>query len=66
MQSKPIVHEVYAGQFDVVADPLTIAIPRDEIIAQMVTAGEAETLDRVCVSVAVVLDALTSASLAAV
>ena len=65
MNQQPTTYEVYAGQFATLADPLSIAIPREELIAHMVTEGEVETLDRICVAVAVVLDAITSASLEA-
>lgn len=64
MEQQPIATEFYAGQFDTLADPLSIAIPREEILAEMVVAGESESLDAVCVAVAVVLDALTQAALA--
>ena len=64
MEQQPTRYEVYAGQFDTRPDPLFIAIPREEIVAEMVVSGERETLDRVCVAVAVVLDAITGASVA--
>jgi len=51
----------YAGQFEPAPDPLHIAIPREEIVLEMATRGESATLDRVCLSVAVVLDAIASA-----
>lgn len=52
----------YPEQFAPVPDPLHIAIPRDEILLEMVTRGEDVTLDRVCTAVAVVLDALAGAA----
>jgi hypothetical protein len=61
MERQPTTTSCYPGQFDVAIDPLTIAIPRQEIIVEMVSRGEDVTLDRVCLAVAVVLDALTSA-----
>ncbi|HSG90703.1 MAG TPA: hypothetical protein VLA56_15920 [Pseudomonadales bacterium] len=61
MERQPTTTSCYPGQFDVSIDPLTIAIPRQEIIIEMVSHGEEITLDRVCIAVAVVLDALTDA-----
>lgn len=61
MQTRPTQPCVYAGQFDLVADPLAILIPRDEIICEMVLRGEDATLDRVCIAVAVALDAVAVA-----
>ena len=61
MQTRPIEQCVYTGQFELAADPLAILIPRDEIIFEMVLRGEDETLDRVCIAVAVALDAVADA-----
>lgn len=61
MYQLPSTYEVYAGQFETRPEPLHIAIPREEIVAEMLVSGERETLDAVCVAVAVVLDALTAA-----
>ena len=62
MERQPTTYEVYAGQFDAPADALAIAIPREEIVTEMIVSGERETLDAVCVAVAGVLDALTEAA----
>ena len=63
MEQRPTAIKFYTGQFDTLADPLSIAIPRDEILAEMVATGESASLDAVCIAVAVVMDALTQASL---
>jgi hypothetical protein len=52
----------YPGQFEPSRDPLMVAIPREEIITEMARCGEDRTLDLVCISVAVVLDAITRVS----
>lgn len=49
----------YPGQFETLRDPLAVAIPREEIITEMARCGEDRTLDLVCISVALVLDAMT-------
>lgn len=64
MQPQPLEHACYPGQFEVAADAFCIAIPRQEVIVEMVTRGEEVTLDRVCVAVAVVVDALAAAGAA--
>mgnify|MGYP006295888157 CR=1 FL=1 len=50
--------EVYPGQFDPLPDPMHIAIPREEIVQAMIEQGEETTMDRVCMAVVVILDAL--------
>lgn len=49
----------YPGQFETPREPLAVALPREEIITEMARCGEDRTLDLVCISVAVVVDALT-------
>ena len=56
------VHSAYPGQFAPAPDLLYVAIPRVEIAAEMVTRGEHEALNDVCLSVAVVA-AMTGAAL---
>ena len=51
----------YPGQFATTPDLLHVAIPQIEIVSQMVEHGEHEALNSVCLSVAVVADALTAA-----
>jgi hypothetical protein len=51
----------YRGHLDPVPDPLHVAIPREEIVLEMVSRGEEVTLDRVCTAVAVALDATQTA-----
>jgi hypothetical protein len=56
---------VYSDQFVTAEDLLHVAIPRVEIIAEMSVRGEQETLDDVCMAVAVVADAVGTAQLLA-
>lgn len=51
----------YPGQFSTTPDLLHVAIPRVEIIAEMAVRGEHETLDDVCLAVALVADAIGAA-----
>lgn len=46
----------YPEQFATTPDLLHVVIPRQEIIAEMTRRGEDETLDDVCLAVAVVAD----------
>ena len=48
----------YPGQFSTTPDLLHVAIPRMEIITEMGVRGERETLDDICVAVALVADAI--------
>ncbi len=57
------VNSVYPGQFAPLPDLLHVAIPRVEIAAEMVTRGEHEALNDVCLAVAVVADAIGAALL---
>jgi hypothetical protein len=57
--------ERYPDQFATTPDLLHVAIPRVEIIAEMSVRGEQETLDDVCMAVAVVADAVGTAQLLA-
>ena len=57
------VGSIYPGQFAPTPDLLHVAIPRVEIAAEMVTRGEHEALNDVCLCVAVVADALGAAML---
>lgn len=52
---------LYVGQFDTCPDPLHVAIPRMEIIAEMAVRGEHEALNDACLAVAIVADALCEA-----
>jgi hypothetical protein len=51
----------YIGQFAAAIDLLHVTIPRDEIVAQMLERGEQDTLNDVCLAVAVVADAIANA-----
>ena len=51
----------YAEQFETTPDLLHVVIPRGEIIAQMTLRGEDETLNDVCLAVAIVADAIGGA-----
>jgi hypothetical protein len=51
----------YTEQFATTPDLLHVAIPRVEIIAEMTMRGEQETLDDICLAVALVADAIGTA-----
>lgn len=55
----------YPDQFATTPDLLHVAIPRMEIIAEMTVRGEQETLDDICLAVALVADAIGIAQLLA-
>lgn len=57
--------KIYPEQFATTPDLLHVAIPRMEIIAEMTVRGEQETLDDVCLAVALVADAIGLAQLLA-
>ena len=63
LAQRPTEIEHYAGQFAPLADPLAIAIPCEEILAEAVAIGERAALDAVCLAVAVALEALTQAAI---
>ena len=56
----------YDGQFAVLDDLLIVAIPQREIVEAMVTNGEQQALNDVCLSVAVVAEAIAAAQTSAV
>jgi hypothetical protein len=47
----------YTGQFAMTDDLLHVTIPREEIVAR----GEQDTLNAVCLAVAIVADAISNA-----
>ena len=51
----------YPGQFDPSPDPLFVAIPRVEIISEMARRGDDRALNDVCLSVAIVAEAMNAA-----
>ncbi len=51
----------YPEQFSTTPDLLHVVIPRLEIVAEMTVRGEDDTLNDVCLAVAVVADALSTA-----
>lgn len=51
----------YSEQFSTTPDLLHVVIPRLEIVAEMTVRGEDDTLNDVCLAVAVVADAIASA-----
>ena len=51
----------YSGQFAVTPDLLHVTVPQAEIVAEMIKRGEQETLNDICLAVAVVADAIGSA-----
>jgi hypothetical protein len=59
------VARIYPEQFATTPDLLHVVIPRNEIIFEMSLRGDDETLDDVCLAVAVVADALGLAMAAA-
>ena len=63
LAQRPIEIEHYAGQFAPLADPLAIASPCEEILAEAVAIGERAALDAVWLAVAVTLEALTQAAI---
>ncbi len=60
----PVV-KPYPGQFSTTPDLLHVAIPRVEIIAEMAVRGEHETLDDICIAVALIADAICTAQIKA-
>jgi hypothetical protein len=54
----------YSGQFATTPDLLHVTIPQGDIVPEMIKRGEQETLNDICLSVAVVADAIASAQLA--
>jgi len=54
----------YPEQFATTPDLLHVAIPRLEIVAEMAARGEHETLNDVCLAVAVAADAISMAMVA--
>ncbi len=61
----PAARNTYPDQFATTPDLLHVAIPRMEIIAEMSARGEQDTLDDVCLAVALVADAIGLAQLMA-
>lgn len=57
--------ETYPGQFSTAPDPLHLAIPRMEIVAEMALRGEHEALNDACLAVALTADAVANAKLVA-
>ena len=51
----------YGGQFALTPDLLHVTIPQHEIVSEMLKRGDQETLNDVCLAVAVVADAIASA-----
>ena len=52
---------VYSDQFAVTPDLLHVTIPQQEIVNEMLKRGEQETLNDVCLAVAVTADAIACA-----
>ncbi len=52
----------YPEQFATTPDLLHVAIPRLEVVAEMAARGEHETLNDVCLAVAVVAEAISRAN----
>jgi hypothetical protein len=61
MDRQQLAPSIYPGQFELARDPLHIAIPREEIVQAMALDGEELVLNRVCMAVAVILDAVEHA-----
>lgn len=53
----------YPEQFAITPDLLHVVIPRQEIIAEMAVRGQDDTLNDVCLAVAVVAEAISYAQL---
>ena len=54
-------HRYYTGQFSTTPDLLHVTVPQSEILREMVRRGEQETLNDVCLAVAIVADAIAAA-----
>ena len=54
-------NEYYPGQFAPAPDPMHLAIPRMEIVAEMALRGEHDALNDACLAVALTADALALA-----
>ena len=52
---------IYPGQFATAPSLLHVAIPRVEIVAEVQSRGEHDTVSDVCLAVAVVADAISLA-----
>jgi hypothetical protein len=48
----------YPGQFELAPDPLFVAIPREEILREMVRRGDERALNDVCLAVAIAAEAV--------
>ncbi len=51
----------YSGQFATTPDLMHVTIPHAEIVAEMERRGEHQTLNDVCLTVAIVADAINAA-----
>lgn len=51
----------YSGQFAVTPDLLHVTVPQAEIVIEMTKRGETETLNDICLAVAIVADAIVAA-----
>ncbi|XOV81572.1 MAG: hypothetical protein ACFHXK_11880 [bacterium] len=51
----------YSGQFAVTPDLLHVTVPQAEIVTEMTRRGETETLNDICLAVAIVADAIVAA-----
>ena len=56
-------HRYYAGQFSTTPDLLHVTVPQSEILREMVRRGDQETLNDVCLAVAIVADAIAAAQI---
>ncbi len=56
----------YSGQFATTPDLMHVTIPHAEIVSEMERRGEHQTLNDVCLTVAVVADAIAAAQEVAV
>ena len=52
---------LYSGQFAITPDLLHVTVPQAEIVSEMLKRGEQDTLNNICLAVAVVADAISSA-----
>lgn len=51
----------YGGQFAVTPDLLHVTLPQSELVAEMLKRGEQDTLNDICLTVAVVAEAIGAA-----
>ena len=54
-------NQFYKGQFATTPDLLHVTVPQQEIVEEMMRRGEQETLNDLCLAVAITADAIANA-----